>query len=194
MSSNEESSAQNEKMLEAVQNHNPQVLIIDEIGTSREVEAAKLVAQRGVSLIATAHGIEIGSLLKDPTLAVLVGGLQPVTLGDEAAKKGKQEQNRNEALYQRPFADGFNYRGKTRAERKGSPTFEILVELREWARWKIHTNVADSVDAMLEGRGKGNYEERWIDADGYCRSKRVNSDDLKGDWISHLTGTSSKQH
>jgi stage III sporulation protein SpoIIIAA len=77
---------QHETLIEAVQNHNPQVIIIDEIGTKEEVKAARTIAQRGVAIVATAHGVSLDSLMKNPDLLPLLGGIGPVTLGDNAAK------------------------------------------------------------------------------------------------------------
>ncbi|KAL6062201.1 PFAM ATPase associated with various cellular activities (AAA), variant 2 [Balamuthia mandrillaris] len=119
-------------MIEAVQNHNPQVIVVDEIGTAPEVNSARTIAQRGVSVVATAHGIDLGSLLKNPTLVSLVGGVHPVILGDKAAsqRKGPRMQ-------------------KTVLERKGAPTFDMLVELVGRNDWRVYKDVAATVDTML---------------------------------------------
>ncbi len=123
---------QHQVMIEAVENHTPEAIIIDEIGTELETLAARTIAERGVQLIGTAHGNQIENLIKNPTLADLVGGIQAVTLGDdEARRRGSQ---------------------KTVLERKALPTFEIAVEMLERQRWAIHPDVSETVDCLLRGR------------------------------------------
>ena len=123
---------QHQVMIEAVENHMPEVIVIDEIGTELEALAARTIAERGVQLVGTAHGNQIENLIKNPTLADLVGGIQAVTLGDdEARRRGSQ---------------------KTVLERKAPPTFEIAVEMLERQRWTVHESVADTVDNLLRGR------------------------------------------
>jgi stage III sporulation protein SpoIIIAA len=123
---------QHQVMIEAVENHMPEVIIIDEIGTELEAQAARTIAERGVQLVGTAHGNQIENLIKNPTLSDLVGGIQSVTLGDdEARRRGSQ---------------------KTVLERKAPPTFEIAVEMLERERWVIHDSVATTVDSLLRGR------------------------------------------
>ncbi len=123
---------QHQVMIEAVENHMPEVIVIDEIGTELEALAARTIAERGVQLIGTAHGNQIENLLKNPTLSDLVGGIQAVTLGDdEARRRGTQ---------------------KSVLERKAPPTFEIAVEMQERQRWVVHENVSDTVDSLLRGR------------------------------------------
>jgi stage III sporulation protein SpoIIIAA len=123
---------QHQVMIEAVENHMPQVIVIDEIGTELEALAARTIAERGVQLVGTAHGNRIENLIKNPTLSDLVGGIQAVTLGDdEARRRGSQ---------------------KTVLERKAPPTFEIAVEMLERHRWVVHESVADMVDILLRGR------------------------------------------
>ncbi|MDS3859348.1 R3H domain-containing nucleic acid-binding protein [Thermosynechococcaceae cyanobacterium BACA0444] len=122
---------QHQMMIEAVENHMPQVIVIDEIGTELEALAARTIAERGVQLIGTAHGNRLENLIKNPTLADLVGGIQSVTLGDdEARRRGTQ---------------------KSVLERKAPPTFPIAVEMLERERWVVHDNVADTVDQLLRG-------------------------------------------
>ncbi|MBP0002291.1 MAG: AAA family ATPase [Cyanobacteria bacterium SBC] len=123
---------QHQVMIEAVENHMPEVIVIDEIGTELEALAARTIAERGVQLVGTAHGNRIANLIKNPTLADLIGGIQSVTLGDdEARRRGTQ---------------------KTVLERKAPPTFEIAVEMLERYRWVVHESVADTVDTLLRGR------------------------------------------
>jgi stage III sporulation protein SpoIIIAA len=136
---------QHQVMIEAVENHMPEVIVIDEIGTELEALAARTIAERGVQLVGTAHGNQIENLLKNPTLSDLVGGIQAVTLGDdEARRRGSQ---------------------KTVLERKAPPTFEIAVEMLERQRWVVHENVADTVDNLLRGR-QANPQTRYTDETG----------------------------
>lgn len=118
-------------MIEAVENHTPEVIVIDEIGTEAEAAAARTIAERGVQLIGTAHGNALENLLKNPTLVDLVGGIQTVTLSDEEARKRGTQ--------------------KTVLERSAQPTFEICVEIIDRQTLAIHRNVGDSVDQLLRG-------------------------------------------
>ncbi len=122
---------QHQVMIEAVENHMPEVVVIDEIGTELEALAARTIAERGVQLVGTAHGNAIENLIKNPTLSDLVGGIQSVTLGDEEAKRRRTQ--------------------KTVLERKAPPTFGIAVEMLERQRWIVHESVADTVDSLLRG-------------------------------------------
>lgn len=123
---------QHQVMIEAVENHMPEVIVIDEIGTELEALAARTIAERGVQLIGTAHGNQIENLVKNPTLSDLVGGIQSVTLGDEEARRRGSQ--------------------KSVLERKAPPTFEIAVEMLERERWVVHEQVAETVDLLLRGR------------------------------------------
>jgi stage III sporulation protein SpoIIIAA len=125
-------SLQHEVMIEAVENHNPEVIIIDEIGRELEALAARTIAERGVQLIATAHGNTLDNLLMNPTLSDLVGGIESVTLSDEEARRRGTQ--------------------KTILERRAPPTFDVLIEIQDRQRLLIHHNVTDSVDALLRGR------------------------------------------
>jgi stage III sporulation protein SpoIIIAA len=118
-------------MIEAVENHMPQVIVIDEIGTELEAAAARTIAERGVQLVATAHGNSLGNLLVNPTLSDLVGGIQTVTLGDEEARRRHTQ--------------------KSILERKAPPTFDVVVEQQSWQELIVHSDVADTVDSMLRG-------------------------------------------
>jgi stage III sporulation protein SpoIIIAA len=123
---------QHQVMIEAVENHMPEVIVIDEIGTELEATAARTIAERGVQLVGTAHGNQLENLIKNPTLSDLVGGIQSVTLGDdEARRRGSQ---------------------KSVLERKAPPTFDIAIEMLERQRWVVHENVSDTVDSLLRGR------------------------------------------
>ncbi|HNA72408.1 MAG TPA: AAA family ATPase, partial [Candidatus Obscuribacter sp.] len=122
---------QHATMIEAVENHTPEVIIIDEIGTEEEAQAARTIAERGVMLIGTAHGNALDNLLKNPTLVDLVGGIQTVTLGDdEARRRGTQ---------------------KTVLERSNQPTFDICVEILDRQTLAVHRNVGEAVDQLLRG-------------------------------------------
>ena len=118
-------------MIEAVENHMPQIIVIDEIGTELEAAAARTIAERGVQLVATAHGNSLGNLLVNPTLSDLVGGIQTVTLGDEEARRRHTQ--------------------KSILERKAPPTFDVVVEQQSWQELIVHRDVADTVDGMLRG-------------------------------------------
>ena len=124
-------SEQHAVMIEAVENHMPEVIVIDEIGTELEAQASRTIAERGVQLIGTAHGQLLENLMVNPTLSDLIGGIQAVTLGDdEARRRGTQ---------------------KTVLERKQPPTFDVLVEIRSWEDVLVYTNIAEAVDALLHG-------------------------------------------
>jgi stage III sporulation protein SpoIIIAA len=126
-------------MVECVQNHTPEIMVIDEIGRSAEVEAARTCKQRGVRMIASAHG-DLRKLVKNKQIRSLVGGVESVTLGDAAAAtEGKKH------------GGGLQ---KTKAERAGPPTFDIIVELRrgEQHEWRIILDAGKAVDAILEGQ------------------------------------------
>ncbi|MBW4692879.1 MAG: AAA family ATPase [Lyngbya sp. HA4199-MV5] len=123
---------QHQVMIEAVENHMPEVIVIDEIGTELEALAARTIAERGVQLVGTAHGNRLENLIKNPTLSDLIGGIQSVTLGDEEARRRGSQ--------------------KSVLERKAPPTFDIAVEMLERQRWVIHEQVAETVDSLLRGR------------------------------------------
>jgi len=124
-------SQQHGVMIEAVENHMPETIVIDEMGTEQEAAAARTIAERGVQLIATAHGNTLDNLIMNPTLSDLVGGIQTVTLGDQEAR----------------------YRGtqKSVLERKAPPTFDVVVEIHGWAKLAVHDNVSQVVDQWLRG-------------------------------------------
>ncbi|NJO81544.1 MAG: AAA family ATPase [Blastochloris sp.] len=132
-------------MIEAVENHMPEVVVIDEIGSEQEALAARTIAERGVQLIGTAHGMTLSNLLLNPTLSDLVGGIQAVTLGDEEARRRGTQ--------------------KTVLERKAPPTFDVLVELVGRDEVVVYTDVAQAVDALLREEQPAN-ERRTRDADG----------------------------
>ena len=124
-------SLQHEVMIEAVENHNPEVIVIDEIGRELEAMAARTIAERGVQLIGTAHGNTLENLLLNPTLSDLVGGIESVTLSDdEARRRGTQ---------------------KTVLERRSPPTFDVLVEIQDRNRIAVQSDVSAAVDALLRG-------------------------------------------
>ncbi|MEC8987199.1 MAG: AAA family ATPase, partial [Chloroflexota bacterium] len=120
---------QHDVMIEAVENHMPEVIVIDEIGTELEANAARTIAERGVQLVATAHGNTLENLIMNPTLSDLVGGIQTVTLGDIEARRRRTQ--------------------KTVLERNAPPTFEKLVEIQGWNLVAVHSDVASTVDRML---------------------------------------------
>src|SRR5579859_775738 len=118
-------------MIEAVENHMPEVIVIDEIGTEAEAQAARTIAERGVQLIATAHGNTLENLMLNPTLSDLIGGIQAVTLGDEEARRRGTQ--------------------KTVLERKAPPTFDVVIEIQDKDRLAVHHDVAHVVDRFLRG-------------------------------------------
>ena len=124
-------SLQHEVMIEAVENHNPEAIIIDEIGRELEAMAARTIAERGVQLIATAHGNTLDNLLLNPTLSDLVGGVESVTLSDEEARRRGTQ--------------------KTILERRAPPTFDVLIEIQDRQKLIIHHSMAESVDGLLRG-------------------------------------------
>ncbi len=124
-------SLQHEVMIEAVENHNPEVIVIDEIGRELEAAAARTIAERGVQLIGTAHGNTLDNLLLNPTLSDLVGGIESVTLSDEEARRRGTQ--------------------KTVLERRSAPTFDVLIEIQTRDRLAVHADVAAAVDALLRG-------------------------------------------
>ncbi len=124
-------SLQHAVMIEAVENHMPEVIVIDEIGTELEAAAARTIAERGVQLVGTAHGNTLDNLMMNPTLSDLIGGIQSVTLGDEEARRRGTQ--------------------KSILERKAPPTFEVVVEIQDRDRVAVHTDAAESVDSILRG-------------------------------------------
>ncbi len=122
---------QHEVMIEAVENHNPEVIVIDEIGRELEAAAARTIAERGVQLIGTAHGQTLDNLLLNPTLSDLVGGIEAVTLSDEEARRRGTQ--------------------KTVLERRAPPTFDVLIEIQNRDRFAVHVDIMGSVDALLRG-------------------------------------------
>ncbi len=142
---------QHQVMIEAVENHMPEVIVIDEIGTELEAQAARTIAERGVQLVGTAHGNHIENLIKNPTLSDLVGGIQAVTLGDDEARRRASQ--------------------KTVLERKAPPTFEIAVEMLERHRWVVHESVSDTVDTLLRNR-KPSPQVRTVNESGHVTITR----------------------
>ena len=138
-------------MIEAVENHMPEVIVIDEIGTELEAQAARTIAERGVQLVGTAHGNTLENLMMNPTLADLIGGIQSVTLGDEEAKRRGTQ--------------------KSILERMSAPTFDIVVEIQEWDKVAIHPDVGEAVDALLRGNPIA-AEVRWLDESGEIKSRK----------------------
>ena len=141
---------QHEVMIEAVENHMPQVIVIDEIGTELEAQAARTIAERGVQLIGTAHGNNLDNLMLNPTLSDLIGGIQSVTLGDEEARRRRTQ--------------------KSVLERKAPPTFDVIVEIQDRERVMVHADVSETVDAMLRGDPVA-AEQRWKDEAGVHKTQ-----------------------
>ena len=125
-------SMQHAVMIEAVENHMPEVIVIDEIGTELEAAAARTIAERGVQLVATAHGNTLENLMMNPTLSDLIGGIQSVTLSDEEARRRGTQ--------------------KSVLERKAPPTFDVVVEIQNWSHVAVHENVSEVIDGILRGQ------------------------------------------
>jgi len=138
-------------MIEAVENHMPEVIIIDEIGTELEAQAARTIAERGVQLVGTAHGNKLENLMMNPTLADLIGGIQTVTLGDEEAKRRGTQ--------------------KSILERMSMPTFNIVVEIHDRDRVAIHPDAGEAVDALLRGQPMAT-EIRQLDEKGAIKIEK----------------------
>lgn len=153
-------------MIEAVENHMPEVIIIDEIGTELEAKAARTIAERGVQLVGTAHGNTLENLIMNPTLADLIGGIQTVTLGDEEARRRRTQ--------------------KSILERKAPPTFDVVVEIVDYYKVTVHPDVAEAVDAILQQRPT-KAELRWMEEDGEVRREAISSS------IPTLEGEEKKQ-
>ena len=163
-------------MIEAVENHMPEVIIIDEMGTEQEAAAARTIAERGVQLIATAHGNTLDNLVLNPTLSDLIGGVQTVTLGDQEAK----------------------YRGtqKTVLERKAPPTFDVVVEIQSWEQVAVHVDVAQVVDQGLRGYQIAP-EVRSLGEDGEVRRTQESprrSEGTPAPWSSDGSAVGKRKH
>ena len=146
---------QHDVMIEAVENHMPEVIVIDEIGTDADAAAARTIAERGVQLIGTAHGTSITNLMSNPTLCDLVGGIQAVTLGDEEARKRGTQ--------------------KTVLERKAPPTFDTVIEIEDLNKLAVHYDVATDVDRLLLSQPVS-VEVRERGADGETQKSRRTSE------------------
>ncbi len=143
---------QHSVMIEAVENHMPEVIVIDEIGTELEAQAARTIAERGVQLIGTAHGNNLENLILNPTLSDLVGGTQSVTLGDEEARRRHTQ--------------------KSILERKAPPTFDVVVEILGFYHVSVHTDVQEAVDGILT-RKPTRTESRWVESNDEVRKETV---------------------
>ncbi|MGN6030040.1 MAG: R3H domain-containing nucleic acid-binding protein [Thermomicrobiales bacterium] len=162
--------AQHGVMIEAVENHMPQVVVIDEIGTELEALAARTIAERGVQLIGTAHGNSLENLMLNPTLSDLIGGIQSVTLSDEEARRRGTQ--------------------KSILERKAPPTFNVMVEIVNRDEVIVHPDVASTVDALLRNAPVRS-ERRLRSEDGTIEISR--SDDARRDPTAHLDGEHREQ-
>ena len=145
-------SLQHEVMIEAVENHNPEVIVIDEIGREAEAEAARTIGERGVQLVGTAHGNTLDNLMLNPTLSDLIGGIESVTLSDEEARRRGTQ--------------------KTVLERRSPPTFDALIEIQSRDRFSVHLDIAAAVDSLLRGFPLP-AELRTRDADGQINVEKA---------------------
>ena len=150
---------QHEVMIEAVENHMPEAIIIDEIGRELEAVAARTIAERGVQLIGTAHGNTLENLLMNPTLSDLVGGIDTVTLSDEEARRRGTQ--------------------KTVLERKAPPTFDVLIEIQERQRMIVHHKVAEAVDSLLRGWTLSP-ETRYVNSENQVHIESVENQERPG--------------
>lgn len=172
-------------MIEAVENHMPQVIVIDEIGTELEAMAARTIAERGVQLVGTAHGNTLDNLMQNPTLSDLIGGIQAVTLSDEEARRRGTQ--------------------KTVLERKAPPTFHVVVEIDDWSHVTVHRDVAETVDEILRGMPVRN-EVRTRSTDGEIAIKEEEAEPVletaanhrsharRGDRVDDLGAERGTQH
>ncbi|MBI4180636.1 MAG: AAA family ATPase [Chloroflexi bacterium] len=168
------STRQHAVMIEAVENHMPEVIVIDEIGTELEALAARTIAERGVQLVGTAHGNTLENLIMNPTLSDLIGGIQSVVLGDEEAKRRGTQ--------------------KSILERTSPPTFDIVVEIVDWHKVAIHPEVDQAVDAILRGQPLAT-ETRWLDESGEVRKdKGAPTTTIKNNIESHPPIKETSQH
>lgn len=151
------SELQHKVMIEAVENHMPEVIIIDEIGTELESFAARTISERGVTLVGTAHGNDLESLIKNPTLTDLIGGIQNVTLSDEEAKRRGTQ--------------------KSIMERKSNSAFQIGIEINERECWVVHRNIEKSVDSILHNQNL-NLQHRIVENPECTRIEYRNNQEL----------------
>ena len=148
---------QHQIMIEAVENHMPEVIIIDEIGTELEALAARTIAEKGVQLVGTTHGNCLDNLIKNPTLTDLIGGIQYVTLSDDEAKRRGTQ--------------------KSILERKAYPAFQIVIEINDQNLWTIHENVQNSIDLLLRGNYSfGQIRQIYPNQKIHLKYKKVQSD------------------
>ena len=159
-------------MIEAVENHMPEVIIIDEIGTEAEAQAARTIAERGVQLVGTAHGNTLENLIMNPTLSDLIGGIQSVTLSDEEAKRRGTQ--------------------KSILERKSPPTFDAVVEIQDRTRVAIHADTGQAVDAILRDQPLDT-EIRWLDENGEVHQETIKPVATTGKKITKERGASAKE-
>lgn len=162
---------QHQLMIEAVENHMPEVIVIDEMGTVLEAQAARTIAERGVQLIATAHGYSLENLLINPTLNDLLGGIQTVTLGDEEARRRGTQ--------------------KSILERKAPPTFDVLVEIEHRGEMRVHLDLQQAVDAQLRGTSH-EMELRTQLPDGQIQVERIQPHSIELSTIESIRSTDSQ--
>lgn len=161
---------QHEVMIEAVENHMPEVIIIDEIGRELEAVAARTIAERGVQLIGTAHGNTLENLMSNPTLSDLIGGIQSVTLSDEEARRRGTQ--------------------KSVLERKAPPTFDVLIEIQDRSTLVVHHDVSRAVDTMLRNQPhSAEIRQRTDDGEIVTKDITVEPVDASAEESSRMTGT-----
>lgn len=145
---------QSDIMIQALTNHNPDVIVVDELSTAADVEAARSICHRGVTLVATAHATSLAYLLSNPQLNPVLGGLKDVTLSkDEVALLAKDKKGSGSAggAHSQRHAFARSVGSRTRVERRQPPCFQVVIEIVSPAAWRIHWNAAESIDALLVG-------------------------------------------
>jgi stage III sporulation protein SpoIIIAA len=158
-------------MIEAVENHMPEVVVIDEIGTELESMAARTIAERGVQLIGTAHGNTLENLMLNQTLTDLIGGIQSVTLSDEEARRRGTQ--------------------KSILERKAPPTFNVMVEIVDRDEVMVHLDVAETVDSLLRSAPIRSERRKRFD-DGHVEV--TTSDEHRRDPMAHGREATDNRH
>lgn len=148
------SKRQSDIMIQALTNHNPDVIVVDELSAAADVDAARSICHRGVALIATAHATSLANLLSNPALNPVLGGLKDVTLSrDEVAQLARDKKGSGSAggAHAQRHAFARSVGSRTRVERRQPPCFQVIVEIVGPAAWRIHWNAAESIDALLVG-------------------------------------------
>ncbi|EPY22109.1 R3H domain-containing protein [Strigomonas culicis] len=124
---------QGRSMIEVIQNHSPEFLVVDELANAEEADAAWSIAQRGVNLVGTCHGERLADLLQNRALNLLVGGAAHAFLSNE------ERRLRNKTK-------------KTILERPHVSPFDFVVELHTRSKGHLYHDVNRAVDLLLDGQ------------------------------------------